>query len=135
MELWRLFAHQHWFTVRAMGLELRLCARCSGYLAGFLSLMMLGRTTPLSAFQMLPLQSQWIICLILIIPSTADWLTQFWGLRESNNALRLITGISLGAAVSLYSSMMYMADSTLIFLSVISTIVAVGILGSPRNSN
>jgi uncharacterized membrane protein len=129
MELWRLFAHQHWFTLRALGLELKLCARCSGYLAGFLSLTTLGSVASLSVFKMLTFRYQLLICLILITPSTADWLTQFWGLRESNNALRFITGMSLGAAVSLYSSMMSFADSMLIFILAISTI-AIGILGS-----
>jgi uncharacterized membrane protein len=132
MELWRLFAHQHWFTVKVLGIELRLCARCSGYLTGFLSLTALGSVATLSAFKMLTLQSQLLICLILITPSTVDWLTQFWGLRESNNALRFITGMSLGAAVSLYSSMMSFADSMFLFILAILTIVAIGMLGRYR---
>ncbi len=35
VELWRLLAHDHWFTLSLLGRELRLCARCSGYLIGF----------------------------------------------------------------------------------------------------
>ena len=129
MELWQLFAHKHWFTLRALGLELRLCARCSGYLAGFLSYTVLGSVAGLPAFLALPFQHQLLICAILTAPTAVDWLTQSLGLRESNNALRFITGASLGAVVSLYSSITSMPNSMPIFVSVMSAVAVVGLLG------
>ena len=132
MELWRLFAHQHWFTLRALGLELRLCARCSGYLAGFLSFTALGGVAGLPSFLALPFQHQLLICAILTAPTAVDWLTQSWGLRESNNALRFITGASLGAVVSLYSSITSMPNSMPIFVSAMSAVAVIGLLGKLR---
>jgi len=129
MELWRLFAHKHWFTLRALGLELRLCARCSGYLAGFLSYTVLGSVAGLPSFPALPIQYQLLICAMLMTPTAVDWLTQSWGLRESNNALRFITGASLGAVVSLYSSITSMPNSMPIFVSAMSAVAVVGLLG------
>jgi uncharacterized membrane protein len=129
MELWWLFAHKHWFTLRALGLELRLCARCSGYLVGFLSFTALGGVAGLPAFRTLPFQYQLLICAILTAPTAVDWLTQSWGLRESNNALRFITGASLGAVVSLYSSITSMPNSMPIFVSAMSAVAVVGLLG------
>jgi uncharacterized membrane protein len=129
MELWQLFAHKHWFTLRALGLELRLCARCSGYLVGFLSFTALGGVAGLPAFLALPFQHQLFICAMLTAPTAVDWLTQSLGLRESNNALRFITGASLGAVVSLYSSITSMPNSMPIFVSVMSAVAVVGLLG------
>jgi uncharacterized membrane protein len=129
MEFWRLFAHKHWFTLRALGLELRLCARCSGYLAGFLSYTVLGSVAGLPSFLALPFQHQLLICAMLTAPTAVDWLTQSWGLRESNNALRFITGASLGAVVSLYSSITSMHNSMPIFVSAMSAVAVVGLLG------
>jgi len=92
MELWRLLAHRNWLTLRALGLELRLCSRCSGYLAGFLFLTASKSVTGLQALQVVPTQHQFIICMLLTMPLILDWLTQSWGLRESDNVKRLITG-------------------------------------------
>ena len=129
MELWQLFAHKHWFTLRALGLELRLCARCSGYLAGFLSYTVLGSVAGLPSFPALPIQYQLLICAMLMTPTAVDWLTQSWGLRESNNALRFITGASLGAVVSLYSSLTSIPNSIPIFVSAMSAVAVIGLLG------
>jgi len=132
MEVWRLFAHQHWFTLRALGLELRLCARCSGYLVGFLSYTVLGNVAGLPSFLALPAQCQLLICAMLTAPMAVDWLTQSWGLRESNNALRFVTGASLGAVVSLYSSVTSMPNSVPIFVSAMSAVAIIGLLGKLR---
>ncbi|MCX6654449.1 MAG: DUF2085 domain-containing protein [Candidatus Bathyarchaeota archaeon] len=102
MELWRLLAHRNWFTLRAFGLELRLCSRCSGYLAGFLFLTVSRSVIGLQAFQALPTQNQFIICMLFSMPLILDWLTQSWGLREGDNITRFITGAILGMGISLY---------------------------------
>ena len=129
MELWRLFAHKHWFTLRALGLELRLCARCSGYLAGFLSYTALGSVAGLPSFLALPVQFQLLFCAMFTTPMVVDWLTQSWGLRESSNSLRFITGTTLGAAVSLYSSITTMPSSVPVVVSAMSAVAVVGLLG------
>jgi len=104
MEYWRLVAHNHWFTLRIFNKEVRLCARCSGYLVGFFALTALRKFLGLTIFQAFNTQLQLFLCILFIIPLTYDWLTQSWGWRESNNGLRLLTGAILGAGVSLLSA-------------------------------
>ena len=104
MEYWRLVAHNHWFTLRIFDKEVRLCARCSGYLVGFFALTALRKFLGLRILHTLNIQFQIFLCILLIIPLTYDWLTQSWGWRESNNGLRLLTGAILGVGVSLLSA-------------------------------
>ena len=64
-----------------------LCARCTGILAGFALVLL---------FPCLYLPSitvPWVVSVGLMIPLIIDGCTQFIGLRESNNALRFISGI------------------------------------------
>jgi len=102
MELWRLIAHSHWFDMRAFGFEVRICSRCSGYVSGLIGLAAL-RSHVAPLFQTLQVHAQFTICTLLSIPLVADWLTQSWGLRESNNFLRFVTGLMLGVSILLYS--------------------------------
>lgn len=102
MEYWRLLAHSHWLTLRVLGREIRLCARCSGYALGLLSSAALRYSFGLGPFTSLNVGLQFLVCLLLILPLTFDWLTQSWGLRESNNRLRLLTGAMLGVGTSLF---------------------------------
>lgn len=97
---WRLLlSHSHWIEVRLNGWSLRLCARCSGTVAGFLAifapLSLTGGKIPAAAAP---------LCFILAAPAAVDWVTQSWGLRESNNGLRLSTGFLEGAGVALLST-------------------------------
>ena len=103
MELWRLVAHRHWITLDVFGRRLRLCARCTGYALGFLTLTAVSGLHGLPFFGSLSPLYQVSVCLILLAPLTLDWLTQSWRLRESNNGLRLLTGFFLGSGVSLFS--------------------------------
>lgn len=103
MELWRLLAHNHWFTIRVLGGEVRLCARCSGYAAGLLASMALHNSIGFPPFQSIGLNLQFLIILLTILPLALDWITQSWGWRESNNRLRLLTGAILGTGVFLFS--------------------------------
>lgn len=69
------------------GVQLPLCARCTGIFLGFFIIGPL-----LCAF--LPVNM--IISFYLISIMFFDGYTQFLGIRKSNNYLRLITGIGFG---------------------------------------
>ena len=130
MELWRLLAHRNWFTLRAFGLELRLCSLCSGYLAGFLFLTASKSVIGLQAFQALPTQNQFIICILFAMPLILDWLTQSWGLRESDNVTRFITGAILGMGISLYSATEFSPDlKAPLFVLIALAVALIGLIG------
>jgi uncharacterized membrane protein len=87
-----------------MGNRIRLCARCSGYLTGFLLPMILKNVIRIPFFPSISFGLQFLFCITLILPLTLDWMTQSWGLRESNNRLRFVTGVFLGIAVFMFLS-------------------------------
>jgi uncharacterized membrane protein len=103
MEFWRLLAHNHWITIKVIGREVRLCARCSGYAAGIIAATALHRLKSPASFQKLPVNIQFSVCLAMLLPLAVDWITQSWGWRESNNSLRFLTGTVLGYGVFLFS--------------------------------
>lgn len=103
MEPWRLLAHRHWITLRILGRELRLCARCSGYALGLLALAAYRAAFGLRIFDSLGAPLQFLLCYLTVVPLALDWLTQSWGWRESSNGLRLLTGAILGGGLSLFS--------------------------------
>ncbi len=80
-------------TISILGKKMPVCARCFGIYSGFL----LG--TSLYPFLKEP-PKKWL--LILAIPLALDGITQLAGLRESNNTLRLATGIMLGSVLPFY---------------------------------
>jgi len=102
MDLWRLLAHNHWITLDIFGRKLRLCARCSGYVSGSLILITSHELLRFPFFGSLNARAQMFLCFILLLPSVSDWMTQSWGWRESNNGLRLLTGLLLGFGVYLF---------------------------------
>lgn len=64
------------------------------------------------------------------MPLVLDWLTQSWGLRESDNVTRFITGATLGMGVSLYSTSGYLPDlKALIFVLIAFTVSIIGLIG------
>jgi uncharacterized membrane protein len=136
MEPWQLLAHQHWFTFRAFGSELRLCSRCSGYLTGFLfSTAFHTRIIDFQAIQAIPIQHQFIFYVLFAMPLILDWLTQSWGLRESNNIMRFITGAILGMGVSLYFASGFLPDlKALLFVSIAFTVSIIGLIGNKTKS-
>jgi len=126
MEFWRLLAHQHWFTVKIGRHEIRLCARCSGYLLGIITLVIIKNFIASTLFNTLPITYQISFCLFLVAPYIIDWLTHTKQLRESNNNIRFTTGIAAGIGVYLYQSInfnqfqkvslfIYIALTTVIF--------------------
>lgn len=103
MELWRLLAHNHWLTISVQGRKVRLCARCSGYVTGLIAAISLHNLTGFLQFRTLPINLQFTVCLLTLLPLAVDWLTQSWGWRKSNNSLRFLTGATLGTGVFLFS--------------------------------
>ncbi|MBK8550079.1 MAG: DUF2085 domain-containing protein [Ignavibacteria bacterium] len=69
------------------GRQFPLCARCTGIYIGYLSL-------PFFTLDMIHVNL--LFSFMLIIPTFIDGLTQAYCKRESNNILRLITGIMSG---------------------------------------
>src|SRR3974377_1343609 len=75
------------FVVR--GRQVPLCARCIGILLGLVSATFL----PVSRLG---------FCCFLLVPLLLDGVTQYLGLRESNNSLRMITGLLFGCGFANY---------------------------------
>lgn len=103
-DLWRLLAHQHWITLRFFKREVRLCARCTGYVIGLVIYSFIRNFFDLHLFYSLSIQSQLYLCSLFAIPLMFDWVTQSWGWRDSNNRLRLSTGAIMGVGVALLLS-------------------------------
>jgi len=101
--LWRLLAHKHWITLIVLNKEIRLCARCTGYIVGFYTLSTLYTISSLNFLSSLDITLQLILYSIFSIPLALDWITQTWELRKSNNKLRCFTGFILGFGVSFLS--------------------------------
>jgi uncharacterized membrane protein len=135
MEIWRLVAHCHWITLDVFGRRLRLCARCTGYALGFLAVTAVISLQGFQFFDSLSPLYQVSVCLILLAPLTLDWMTQSWGLRESNNGLRLLTGLFLGSGVSLFSLVNATRNfKVLFYLYAAMVIMLGGIIGKRVNA-
>jgi uncharacterized membrane protein len=72
------------FSVR--GRQFHVCARCTGLIVG-----------GAFAWALLPWRGSLLpVCAISLSLLVVDGCTQLWKWRESNNALRLVTGIAVG---------------------------------------
>jgi len=81
------------------GRQLPLCARCLGlYASFFLGVMIF--TLNIFTFPNFTWYSTISIAALMIFPTAIDGFTQLFGLRESNNFLRLTTGLSAGLGFS-----------------------------------
>jgi len=132
LELWRLLAHNHWFTLNLLGYRLRLCARCSGYLLGFTAPFLFPShlSDPLG---LMGSQVQWLVFFLLALPLVLDWVTQSWGLRESSNRVRLATGVLLGMDVFFFSRLGgSLHDVGVIFVGASLVVAFIGHLGKLR---
>lgn len=130
MEYWRLLAHNHWYSIDLFGHRLRLCARCSGYVLGFISALLVSGLLGFNPLTFLDLKLQVIASILLLAPLAADWLTQSWGIRVSNNRIRVTTGILMG--LDLYLLHTLEGDKLnwgLTILLTASGLTALGIIG------
>ncbi len=73
--------------VKFLGLEHIMCSRCLGIWLGYL----LGASIFTMNFR-IPIQ----ISILMVFPMLIDGFSQNFGFRESNNILRIITGILFG---------------------------------------
>lgn len=82
--------------------QVPLCARCTGMLIG-----------P-ALFPLCLVRFSWTVLVILLAAFFADALTQFLGLRSSNNPLRLASGIgfSVGFLGLLYGAAKWLLNTT-----------------------
>lgn len=74
------------------GHQFPVCARCTG---AYLSI----STVPIIKYLNLEANTFLLGGIILVIPMAVDGITQLFGLRESNNYLRLVTGFIGGIGV------------------------------------
>ena len=128
MEYWRLLAHNHWITLNIFGRKLKVCARCSGYILGF--------SLPFLFFKSLNIRfslisNEWLlVCFLLAIPITLDWVTQSVGLRNSSNSVRMFTGILLGFNLYIYTLLnINMEMKKILFVTITLVIFIIGNLG------
>jgi len=77
--------------IHIKGRDIHLCARCTGIWAGII-------TAFLAFFFRLDLPAWLYVFLLAILPAPAmlDWVTQTCKLRESRNAIRVLTGYFSG---------------------------------------
>lgn len=126
----RLLAHNHWFTIRVLGRELHVCARCSGTVLGFLALQVLIQSMKLLDHP-IPLNLGFIVSIILALPSIVDWTTQSLGFRQSTNRLRSAAGFCSGVGVALLSlTDASLTTKFLIVSSLCLAVVTIGVVGN-----
>jgi uncharacterized membrane protein len=134
MELWRLLAHNHWFTLNILGHEVRVCARCSGYILGLAAPLLFFQTIGTEVSTLTGLIWQ-LVCLLLALPLVFDWVTQSWGLRKGDNTVRLASGIILGLDLFIFMMLGISLDlKRLIFVATAIMILIIGGIGKWRVS-
>ena len=83
------------------GHQFPVCARCTGFYISGISSIFLFKLYPVP-YSLTTL----LIGIILLIPSAIDGFTQLFEFRESNNTLRLITGLLGGVGLILVYEIM-----------------------------
>ncbi|MFX0089108.1 MAG: DUF2085 domain-containing protein [Candidatus Hodarchaeota archaeon] len=100
--LWLVFFAHHapdkfhrCLRIQIRGRKLYLCARCTGMLSGIYVAVFL-----LPSLQSLVLPTiAWIVLIAFPLPAIVDWLSQYSGKRESNNRIRVVSGLLLGSSI------------------------------------
>jgi len=119
----QLLSHSHWIAFNLQGQNIRLCARCLGTVLGFsinlLILLLIKANAPSYIV---------LFSCALCAPAIVDWVTQSWGLRNSSNKLRLLTGFMEGTGIALLSILSL--PFTLKFMIVLYLVTGVFVFGS-----
>jgi uncharacterized membrane protein len=130
LSLESLLAHNHPITLTINGRKLKICARCSGAVAGFTTALTFTVFISFTFFLQLQPFYQLFFCVGLVTPAIIDWLTQTWRLRESNNTLRFSTGFLEGVAVAfLHLSSIPLIQKFFFLLLIGGIVLNVGFLG------
>lgn len=82
-------------SIKFLGIERFLCARCTGILIGLIITYLFGLWKYFGLF--------W--ALIFVIPLIIDGFTQLFQWRESYNEIRLITGILTGISIPIFCNL------------------------------
>lgn len=82
----------------AWGVAMPICSRCFGIYAGMLAALLLFAAAGALRNRRLPT----MLLVLLVAPLALDGLSQAAGLRESTNALRLITGFLAGGSFMMW---------------------------------
>ena len=79
-----------------------MCARCSGYILG---LFLIIQSVNILGFNIEQIHPSFVFSLSILfaLPLIIDWVTQSWKLRESNNSIRLLTGLLMGISTGIFS--------------------------------
>lgn len=95
MSLFKYICHQipeRSFYIK--GHQFPVCSRCTGFYISAIIYCILAMFVPFKYnFQ------TFLLCICFIIPSFLDGFTQYIGIKESNNFLRLVTGLFGGLGV------------------------------------
>ena len=125
-----LLAHKHSITVNIGDRRLRICARCTGVVAGCMTLTVSTLFINFAFFLSLPMILQIILSAALALPAGVDWITQTWRLRESTNSIRILTGACVGVGASLLSTAAIpLIYKFLLMTTVGASIVDIGLAG------
>lgn len=120
-----LVSHSHWITFDLKGKKVKICARCSGTVLGFIVSFGLLTLVKIPT-SLLVVYMGFFLCL----PAIIDWLTHNWKLRESANRLRFSTGLMVGTGVMLFSLIrLPLIIKSSIFLIVLTYVFALGYIG------
>lgn len=127
--MWRLLAHNHWFSVRILGKDVRLCARCSGYCSGYL-VNFLGSISGVGVWPKFGYLEKVILVVLLGVPVGVDWITQSWRQRKGDNTSRFLTGILAGTGAYLVLSDAAFPEFGLRLIMMLAVgIIVTGLLG------
>lgn len=89
-------------TLLANGMQLPVCARDTGiYLGIFVSFMFCLIGKKMSSDRLPELKAS-IILALMMIPMMADSLSSYLGIRDTNNAIRLLTGVLFGVPIPIF---------------------------------
>jgi len=84
------------------GYQFFVCTRCSGTVSGILFMVFVDYALlEFNGFEIISPTVAFILSIVFTLPALVDWGTQKLLLRTSNNLIRLISGMFLGAAIHL----------------------------------